>query len=61
MEGKLHKELYYWVRCACGREEIPNGKSRRASSKELRAWGWRFTKAHGWRCPECAGTGADGG
>jgi hypothetical protein len=54
LEGVLHKELYYWVRCDCGREEIPPGKSARVATKHLREWGWRLTKYDGWLCPDCA-------
>jgi hypothetical protein len=54
--------LYLDVWCGgekCDRWEHLESTKKRTAAAEARAKGWKFTRAHGWLCPDCAGTEAD--
>lgn len=37
----------------CDAEEDLAERSRREALRQAREWGWRYTRACGWVCPDC--------
>jgi len=52
MKGRITRSYTVW--CAlCENWRHADGSSVRSSGQDVKRWGWKLTKKHGWVCPSC--------
>lgn len=52
--GRIFMIPKFVVECGrCGRREAVESDNSKSAPAEIRALGWKFTKADGWVCPDC--------
>jgi len=52
-------EPVFNVHCGCANWETGGGTTRSKAAFEAKYWGWIFSRALGWVCPDCQAEGQE--